>query len=96
MHQRLARMSGNSIIQWVMRTIHINMDAYVDLVYWDHQAPQETLAEWKEVAEGLARGEALRVSALIRSHVVRYNRILKVGGKMKGLLSSDQDDLILT
>ena len=95
MHQHLAKLSHNSIIQWVMRTIHLNLDAYVDLVYWDRLAPQETVAEWREISEAIEKGEAFRVSALIRSHLIRYNRILKEGAKTKGLLSSGEDDLFL-
>jgi len=93
MHQMLARLSGNSIIEWVMRTIHINLDAYVDLVYWEKVAPRETLAEWAEIIDGIANGEAFRVSALVRSHLIRYNRILKEGAKRQGLLSPDEVDL---
>ncbi len=95
MHQTLARLSNNSIIEWVMRTIHINLDAYVDLVYWNEQAPRETLAEWNEIVEAIINGEAFKVSSLIRSHVVKFNRILKEGAKRQGLLSSNEDDLIL-
>ena len=95
MHQRLAKLSKNSIIQWVMRTIHLNLDAYVDLAYWDHMAPEEAMGEWREICEAIENGEAFRVSALVRSHLIRYNRILKEGAKIKGLLSSGESDLFL-
>ena len=95
MHQYLAERSHNTIIQWVMRTIHLNLDAYVDLVYWDRLAPRETVEEWREIYEAIANGEAFRVTSLIRSHLIRFNRILKEGAKNKGLLSSREDDLYL-
>ena len=95
MHQCLAKLSKNTIIQWVMRTIHLNLDAYVDLAYWDQMAPDEAMAEWREICESIEKGEAFQVSALVRSHLIRYNRILKEGAKIKGLLSSEEDDLFL-
>jgi len=95
MHQTLARLSGNSIIEWVMRTIHINLDAYVDLVYWTEEEPEQTFAEWVDIVDGIEAGEAFRVSSLIKSHLVKFNRILKEGAKRQGLLASDKDDLVL-
>ena len=95
MHQSLSKMSKNAIIQWVMRTIHINLDAYVSLVYWDKTAPVETMHEWQEICESIEKHEVFQASALIRSHLIRYNRILKQGAKDKGLLTSEDDDLFL-
>jgi DNA-binding FadR family transcriptional regulator len=84
-HETLARQCGNTILVLVLTTIHVNLDSYAELIFWDKHGPYESYSDWLEIVDGLEKREATRVSSLIRSHVSRFSRTIREGARRKEL-----------
>lgn len=93
LHQKLAQMSGNPILEWVLTTIQLNLHSYAPLMLWDKKGPQEALSDWIEILEGIEKREGTKVSSLMKAHVMRFNRYLKEGAKRLGLSALYEEDL---
>lgn len=76
MHRYLARLSSNPVFEWVLGTILLNIGSYRQLL-GDKSEPEEALEDWAEMLEALEKGEASRLSSVMRSHVVRFNRRMR-------------------
>lgn len=81
MHLALARMSRNPMLEWVLQTMHVNLDSHDLLMVKDLHAAQENIDDWNEIIECMEKGEVARVSSLIRVHVVRFYKHLKEGAR---------------
>ena len=95
MHELLARMSGNTLIQWTLQTIHMNLDAYAELHLWEKEGPSKLYSEWFEIVKAIQNGEGVMVTSLVRSHLVRSNQVLQEGARRFGLSPKDLNRLIL-
>ncbi len=95
MHELLAKMSGNTLIEWTLQTIHLNLDAYAELHLWEKNGPRQLYGEWSEIVKAIQNGEGVMVTSLVRSHVVRSNQVLKEGARRFGLSSKDLGRMIL-
>ena len=88
-HLLLARICGNPMYQWVLTTIHTNIDAYYCLLAGRDRYIVELLDDWRQIVNSLEKGEAANISDLISVHVFRSNRFLEQKAMEIGLLASD-------
>ena len=95
MHEQLAKMSGNTLIEWTLKTIHMNLDAYAELHMWDQNGPWQLYSEWVEILKAINNREGVMVTSLVRSHVVRSNQILIEGARRRGMSDKELRKLIL-
>ncbi len=95
MHELLAKMSGNTLIEWTLKTIHMNLDAYAELHFWEEDGPRQLYGEWSGIVTALENREGVMVTSLVRSHVVRSNQVLQEGARRLGLTVKDLGRLIL-
>ncbi len=89
MHEILAKMSGNTVIEWILKTIHMNLDAYAELIFWDENGPREFYNDWSEIVKAIENGQGVMINSLIRSHIIRSNQSLKEGARRLGLKTQD-------
>ncbi|MBF0528773.1 MAG: FadR family transcriptional regulator [Deltaproteobacteria bacterium] len=95
MHEILAHLSGNLIIEWVLTTIHVNLDAYAELVFWNEPGVDEAYRDWTEIVDGLEKGEVTRVNSLVRSHVFRFSQAIREGAQREGLICGEGGEILL-
>jgi GntR family transcriptional regulator, transcriptional repressor for pyruvate dehydrogenase complex len=95
MHEFLATMSRNTLIQWTLMTLHMNMGGYTQLYFWDNNGAQQLCRDWSEIVKAIESREGVMVTALVKSHIVRSNQVLKEGAQRLGLTSKELGRLIL-
>ena len=89
MHQLLAEMSGNTLVEWSLKTIHLNLAACTELYLWDKNGPENHRRDWDEVAEAIQRQKGIKARSLIESHILRSNRVLAEGARRLGLIGGE-------
>ena len=95
MHEILARISGNTIIEIILKTIHINLDAYAELVFWDDRGPQDAFNDWCEIVKAIKARQGVRVKSLISSHIVKSNQALEEGARRSGIITKNLREFVL-
>ncbi len=77
MHKELARISRNPIFEWISGTLYISMEPlsfYTNKYRTEHE---EVFEDWKDIVESIEQRKIMKVISVVRSHMLRYRRILE-------------------
>lgn len=77
MHKELARISRNPIFQWISGTLYRSMEPISFHINKFRAEHFEVLADWEDMIRGLEKGEVMKVTSIMRAHVVKYRRIME-------------------
>lgn len=78
MHQRLARLSGNPLFEWLMGTVPLyNWDHLSQLLFAQPGAPRQVVDDWTDIVAALRERQVLRVQSLLSMHLSRFSAILR-------------------
>jgi DNA-binding FadR family transcriptional regulator len=77
LHTQLAKISGNPMFEWFAITFERNAAAFSGILADQSEKPEEALADWREFIQAVETREVTRAAMIIRSHILRFGKILE-------------------
>lgn len=77
MNLLLAKMTQNSVFEWIKKTIQLSIGSYDSLLYENPKYRDKTISNWINTAKEIAAGEPLKALSMCAYHYVLLQSCLK-------------------
>jgi len=78
LHMALAHIAGNPVYEWVLQTIHDNIDPYYDrFLLKKEEFMRENYQDLCGIVKAVEKGQAAKARLLAQDHVNRFNRFME-------------------
>ena len=74
LHQATIPMAKNPIYDWVLKLVHANLWKYYELLPKNREALDTMCRDWREMIAAIEQHDVVRVSSLIKAHLIFSDR----------------------